>query len=65
MKLICIACLQIVAYQNEKEKQSCVLQKRALRLQQIKQKEALNREQQREQELRREQELIGRPMGNQ
>ncbi|EZA58776.1 hypothetical protein DMN91_008691 [Ooceraea biroi] len=41
------------------------LKKRALRLQQIKQKEALNKEQQREQELRREQELIGRPMGNQ
>ncbi|KAH0952038.1 hypothetical protein HN011_006911 [Eciton burchellii] len=38
------------------------LKKRALRLQQVKQKEALNREQQREQELRREQELIGRPM---
>ncbi|XP_020295656.1 biogenesis of lysosome-related organelles complex 1 subunit 6-like [Pseudomyrmex gracilis] len=37
------------------------LKKRALRLQQIKQKEALNREQQREQELRREQELIGKP----
>ncbi|CAL1686425.1 unnamed protein product [Lasius platythorax] len=36
------------------------LKKRALRLQQIKQKEALNKEQQREQELRREQELIGR-----
>ncbi|XP_043505590.1 biogenesis of lysosome-related organelles complex 1 subunit 6 isoform X1 [Polistes fuscatus] len=35
------------------------LKKRALRLQQIKQKEALGREQQREQELRREQELIG------
>ncbi|GAB1860900.1 Biogenesis of lysosome-related organelles complex 1 subunit 6 [Camponotus japonicus] len=34
------------------------LKKRALRLQQIKQKEALNKEQQREQELRREQELI-------
>jgi len=31
-------------------------------LQQVKQKEALNKEQQREQELRREQELIGRPM---
>jgi cell fate (sporulation/competence/biofilm development) regulator YmcA (YheA/YmcA/DUF963 family) len=39
-----------------------MLQKRALRLKQIKQKEALNKEQQREQELRREQELIGRPM---
>lgn len=38
------------------------LKKRALRLQQIKQKEALNREQQREHELRREQELIARPM---
>ncbi|XP_032671946.1 biogenesis of lysosome-related organelles complex 1 subunit 6 isoform X3 [Odontomachus brunneus] len=38
--------------------------KRALRLQQIKQKEALNREQQREQELRREQELIARPVTN-
>ncbi|KAK2577523.1 hypothetical protein KPH14_003614 [Odynerus spinipes] len=37
------------------------LKKRALRLQQIKQKEALNREQQREHELRREQELIGKP----
>ncbi|XP_072748076.1 biogenesis of lysosome-related organelles complex 1 subunit 6 isoform X2 [Anoplolepis gracilipes] len=34
------------------------LKKRALRLQQIKQKEALSKEQQREQELRREQELI-------
>lgn len=38
------------------------MQKRALRLQQIIQKEALNREQQREQEIRREQELIGKPM---
>ncbi|KAG6794627.1 biogenesis of lysosome-related organelles complex 1 subunit 6 [Apis mellifera caucasica] len=38
------------------------LKKRALRLQQIIQKEALNREQQREQEIRREQELIGKPM---
>ncbi|KOC68599.1 Pallidin [Habropoda laboriosa] len=38
------------------------LQKRVLRLQQIKQKEVLNREQQREQELRREQELIGKPV---
>ncbi|XP_076751425.1 biogenesis of lysosomal organelles complex 1 subunit pallidin [Xylocopa sonorina] len=38
------------------------LKKRALRLQQIKQKEALNREQQREQEIRREQELIGKPV---
>lgn len=37
------------------------LKKRALRLQQIKQKEALNREQQREQEIRKEQELIGKP----
>lgn len=36
------------------------LKKRALRLQQMKQKEALNREQQREQEVRREQELIGK-----
>ncbi|XP_011874311.1 PREDICTED: biogenesis of lysosome-related organelles complex 1 subunit 6-like [Vollenhovia emeryi] len=36
------------------------LKKRVLRLQQIKQKEAMNREQQREQELRREQELIGK-----
>lgn len=36
------------------------LKKRALRLQQIKQKEALGREQQKEQELRREQELIGK-----
>ncbi|KAL0106494.1 hypothetical protein PUN28_016300 [Cardiocondyla obscurior] len=36
------------------------LKKRVLRLQQIKQKEAMNKEQQREQELRREQELIGR-----
>nr|XP_034191501.1 biogenesis of lysosome-related organelles complex 1 subunit 6-like isoform X3 [Osmia lignaria] len=35
--------------------------KRALRLQQIKQKEALSREHQREQEVRREQELIGKP----
>lgn len=41
-----------------------LLQKRALRLQQIKQKEALNKEQQREQELRREQELIGRSNSN-
>ncbi|XP_050459685.1 biogenesis of lysosome-related organelles complex 1 subunit 6 [Cataglyphis hispanica] len=40
------------------------LKKRALRLQQIKQKEALNKEQQREQELRREQELIGRSTNN-
>ncbi|EFN77474.1 biogenesis of lysosome-related organelles complex 1 subunit 6 isoform X1 [Harpegnathos saltator] len=40
------------------------LKKRALRLQQIKQKEALNKEQQREQELRREQELIARPVTN-
>lgn len=40
------------------------LKKRALRLQQIKQKEALNKEQQREQELRREQELIGRSINN-
>ena len=38
------------------------LKKRALKLQQIKQKEALNREQQREQEIRREQELIGKPV---
>ncbi|XP_003694355.1 biogenesis of lysosome-related organelles complex 1 subunit 6 [Apis florea] len=38
------------------------LKKRALRLQQIIQKEALNKEQQREQEIRREQELIGKPM---
>lgn len=38
------------------------LKKRASRLQQIIQKEALNREQQREQELRREQELIGKPV---
>ncbi|XP_033336399.1 biogenesis of lysosomal organelles complex 1 subunit pallidin [Megalopta genalis] len=38
------------------------LKKRALRLQQIKQKEALNREQQREQEIRREQDLIGKPV---
>jgi len=37
-----------------------LLQKRVLRLQQIKQKEAMNKEQQREQEIRREQELIGR-----
>jgi len=37
------------------------LKKRALRLQQIKQKEALSREHQREQETRREQELIGKP----
>ncbi|XP_035735989.1 biogenesis of lysosome-related organelles complex 1 subunit 6-like [Vespa mandarinia] len=41
------------------------LKKRALRLQQIKQKEALGREQQREQELRREQELIGKPTTSQ
>ncbi|XP_024882094.1 biogenesis of lysosome-related organelles complex 1 subunit 6-like isoform X1 [Temnothorax curvispinosus] len=40
------------------------LKKRVLRLQQIKQKEAMNREQQREQELRREQELIGRSTSN-
>ncbi|KZC11773.1 PREDICTED: biogenesis of lysosome-related organelles complex 1 subunit 6-like isoform X1 [Dufourea novaeangliae] len=38
------------------------LKKRALRLQQMKQKEALNKEQQREQEIRREQELIGKPV---
>lgn len=38
------------------------LKKRALRLQQMKQKEALTREQQREQEIRREQELIGKPV---
>ncbi|XP_078035921.1 biogenesis of lysosomal organelles complex 1 subunit pallidin [Augochlora pura] len=38
------------------------LKKRALRLQEIKQKEALNREQQREQEIRREQDLIGKPV---
>ncbi|XP_076647755.1 biogenesis of lysosomal organelles complex 1 subunit pallidin [Halictus rubicundus] len=38
------------------------LKKRALRLQQMKQKEALNREQQREQEIRREQDLIGKPV---
>ncbi|XP_076627654.1 biogenesis of lysosomal organelles complex 1 subunit pallidin [Colletes latitarsis] len=38
------------------------LKKRALRLQQVKQKEALNKEQQREQEIRREQELIGKPV---
>ncbi|XP_053988049.1 biogenesis of lysosome-related organelles complex 1 subunit 6-like [Hylaeus volcanicus] len=38
------------------------LKKRALRLQLVKQKEALNREQQREQEIRREQELIGKPI---
>ncbi|XP_043280502.1 biogenesis of lysosome-related organelles complex 1 subunit 6 [Venturia canescens] len=37
------------------------LKKRALRLQQMKQKEALTREHQREQELRREQDLIGKP----
>ncbi|XP_012289256.1 biogenesis of lysosome-related organelles complex 1 subunit 6-like [Orussus abietinus] len=36
------------------------LKKRALRLQHIKQKEALSREQHREQEIRREQELIGK-----
>ncbi|XP_031829554.1 biogenesis of lysosomal organelles complex 1 subunit pallidin isoform X2 [Nomia melanderi] len=36
--------------------------KRALRLQQVKQKEALNREQQREQESQREQDLIGKPV---
>ncbi|XP_034191498.2 biogenesis of lysosomal organelles complex 1 subunit pallidin isoform X1 [Osmia lignaria lignaria] len=40
---------------------TCKLKKRALRLQQIKQKEALSREHQREQEVRREQELIGKP----
>lgn len=40
------------------------LKKRTLRLQQIKQKEALHREQQREQEIRREQELIGKPTTN-
>ncbi|OAD55706.1 Pallidin [Eufriesea mexicana] len=38
------------------------LKKRALKLQQMIQKEALNREQQREQEIRREQELIGKPV---
>ncbi|XP_017884645.1 biogenesis of lysosome-related organelles complex 1 subunit 6-like [Ceratina calcarata] len=38
------------------------LKKRALRLQQVKQKEALTKEQQREQEIRREQELIGKPV---
>ncbi|XP_031829553.1 biogenesis of lysosomal organelles complex 1 subunit pallidin isoform X1 [Nomia melanderi] len=38
------------------------LKKRALRLQQVKQKEALNREQQREQESQREQDLIGKPV---
>lgn len=37
------------------------LQKRALRLQQMKQKEALTREHHREQESRREQDLIGKP----
>ncbi|KAK9302244.1 hypothetical protein QLX08_005687 [Tetragonisca angustula] len=37
------------------------LKKRASKLQQVVQKEALNKEQQREQELRREQELIGKP----
>lgn len=40
------------------------LKKRVLRLQHIKQKEAMNREQQREQELRREQELIGKSTTN-
>ncbi|XP_076234368.1 biogenesis of lysosomal organelles complex 1 subunit pallidin [Calliopsis andreniformis] len=40
------------------------LKKRALRLQQVKQKEALNREQQREQEIRREQELISKTVVN-
>ncbi|CAK9817416.1 Biogenesis of lysosome-related organelles complex 1 subunit 6 [Anthophora quadrimaculata] len=38
------------------------LRKRVLRLQQIEEKEILHREQQREQELRREQELIGKPV---
>ncbi|CAK9833566.1 Biogenesis of lysosome-related organelles complex 1 subunit 6 [Anthophora retusa] len=38
------------------------LRKRVLRLQQIEEKEILQREQQREQELRREQELIGKPV---
>lgn len=37
------------------------LKKRALRLQQLKQREAYQREQHREQELRREQDLIGKP----
>ena len=37
-----------------------MLQKRALKMQQIKEKEALYREQRREQELRREEQLIGK-----
>ncbi|KAG7210873.1 hypothetical protein KM043_012355 [Ampulex compressa] len=37
------------------------LKKRAMRFQQVKQKEALHKEQHREQELRREQDLIGKP----
>lgn len=40
------------------------LKKRALRLQQLKQREAYQREQQREQEIRREQDLIGKPSAN-
>ncbi|KAF7995626.1 hypothetical protein HCN44_006733 [Aphidius gifuensis] len=40
------------------------LKKRALRLQQIKEKEALYKEQKREEDLRREQELIGKPLPN-
>ncbi|KAK0175341.1 hypothetical protein PV327_009095 [Microctonus hyperodae] len=40
------------------------LKKRALRLQQIKQKEALAKEQKREEETRREQELIGKPLSD-
>ncbi|CAD6217378.1 GSCOCG00004814001-RA-CDS [Cotesia congregata] len=37
------------------------LKKRAIYLQQVKQKQALAKEQKREEELRREQELIGKP----
>ncbi|KAK0076607.1 hypothetical protein PV326_010651 [Microctonus aethiopoides] len=40
------------------------LKKRALRLQQIKQKEALAKEHKREEETRREQELIGKPLSD-
>lgn len=40
------------------------LKKRALRLQQLKEKEALYKEQKREEDLRREQELIGKPLTN-
>ncbi|XP_046743204.1 biogenesis of lysosome-related organelles complex 1 subunit 6-like [Diprion similis] len=40
------------------------LKKRAIRFQQVKEKEVLLKEQQREQEIRREQELIGKPSGS-